>query len=202
MENKKEIVVFGGAFNPPLNSHFSLAEQIINEYKNVEKILFMPVNSKYQKRDLVGNMHRYNMLKLVCDKNDKFDVSTLEINSSRSLYTIETLTILQKEYPNKVIEFATGSDNLKEIHTWKQAEELVRKFKIFVFERDNDDMDKIIETSVFLKKNKSSFIKVKNNIRSSLSSTFVRNKIKEEKSVRYLLPDEVLNYIKDNKLYK
>ena len=47
MSNKKKIVIFGGSFNPPLNSHFSLAEQIINEYKDIEKVVFVPVNSKY-----------------------------------------------------------------------------------------------------------------------------------------------------------
>ena len=50
MENDKIIVVFGGSFNPPLNSHFSLAEQIVSEYENVEKIIFVPVNQKYQKK--------------------------------------------------------------------------------------------------------------------------------------------------------
>ena len=51
--NKKQIVIFGGCFNPPLNSHFSLAQQIVNEYSQIEKIIFVPVNSKYQKIDLI-----------------------------------------------------------------------------------------------------------------------------------------------------
>ena len=69
IETKKQIVVFGGCFNPPLNSHFSLAEQILNEYKQIEKIIFVPVNGKYQKQDLIENEHRFQMLKKVCDKN-------------------------------------------------------------------------------------------------------------------------------------
>ena len=68
MEEKKLLAIFGGSFNPPLNSHFSLAQQIVNEYENIEKVLFVPVNSKYQKKGLLENEHRYNMLKLVCDK--------------------------------------------------------------------------------------------------------------------------------------
>jgi len=49
MEEKKILAIFGGSFNPPLNSHFSLAQQIVNEYENIEKVIFVPVNSKYEK---------------------------------------------------------------------------------------------------------------------------------------------------------
>ena len=85
MEEKKVLVIFGGSFNPPLNSHFSLAQQIVNEYENIEKVLFVPVNSKYQKAGLLENEHRYNMLKLVCDKNTDFLVSDIEIKQDRQL---------------------------------------------------------------------------------------------------------------------
>ena len=83
MEDDKIIVVFGGSFNPPLNSHFSLAEQIISEYENVEKLIFVPVNQKYQKKGLLDNKYRYEMLKSVCDKNDKFEVSDIELKKKR-----------------------------------------------------------------------------------------------------------------------
>lgn len=202
LEENKKIVIFGGSFNPPLNSHFSLAEQIVNEYENIEKVIFVPVNSKYQKADLLSNKHRYNMLKLVCDKNEDFEVSNVEIKSRRALYTIETLTKLQKEYPDKELLFTMGTDNLKYLDKWKKAEELVTKFKILVLERDEDSMEEIIKENEFLKLHKDSLIKVKNNIRSNLSSTFVRNKIKQGKSIRYLTTDEVFNYINENKLFE
>jgi len=102
---KKQIVMFGGAFNPPLNSHFSLAEQIVNENEQVEKVVFVPVNSLYEKAELISNEHRYQMLKAVCDKNKKFEVSTIEIDSARQLYTIETLQKLQEQYPEYEIAF-------------------------------------------------------------------------------------------------
>ena len=138
---RKQIVIFGGCFNPPLNSHFSLAQQIINEYKNIEKIIFVPVNSKYQKADLISNEHRYKMLKLACDKNEKFDVSRIELDSPRPLYTIETLRIFQETYSKYQIAFIIGSDNLKEINTWEKAEELTKDFKIYVLERDKDNIE-------------------------------------------------------------
>ena len=202
MKNDKTIVVFGGSFNPPLNSHFSLAEQIVSEYENVEKIIFVPVNQKYQKKGLLENKYRYEMLKCVCDKNEKFEVSDIELRNERQLYTIETLEEIQKIYPNKTIWFTTGSDNLRELNTWEKADELVKKFKVLVLERDEDCLEDIINNDRFLKENEKSFIKVKNNVRSGLSSSFVREKIREGKSIRYFTPDEVYSYIKANNLFK
>ena len=196
------LVVFGGAFNPPLNSHFSLAEQILNEYENVDKIVFVPVNSKYEKKGLIKNEHRYNMLKLVCDKNEKFILSDIELKQERQLYTIETLELLQEQYPNNIIYFLLGSDNLKELSKWNSCEKLVTKFKILVLERDIDNIEKIIDNDEFLSSHKNSFIKAKENIRSNVSSTFIRDKLKRNKSIRYLTPDEVYYYIEKNNLYK
>lgn len=202
MENIKNIIaVFGGSFNPPLNSHFSLGQQIVNEYENVDKVLFVPVSTSYAKPGLISNEHRYNMLKLVCDKNPDFEVSDIELVQDRQLYTLETLELLQEKYPGKTICFTIGTDNLRELSTWKLIDKLVAKFKILVLERDEDDMYSIIEQDEFLKKNKNCFIKLKENIRSNISSTFARDKLKRGKSIRYLTPDEVYNYINENDLY-
>ena len=132
-KNKKQIIVFGGCFNPPLNSHFSLAEQMVVEYPEIEKIIFVPVNSQYEKIDLIENEHRYQMLKTVCDRNEKFEVSRIEIDSKRQLYTVETLQQLQEKYTDYEVAFLTGSDNLKTLNTWKKANELTRNFKIYIF---------------------------------------------------------------------
>ena len=199
---KKQIVIFGGCFNPPLNSHFGLAQQLINEYNQIEKIIFVPVNSKYQKAELIGNEDRYNMLKLVCDKNEKFEVSRMEIDSPRPLYTIETLENFQMQFPNYEIAFTTGSDNLKELNTWNRAEDLVKNFKFFIIKRDKDNIEEIISQDKLLSKYKKSFILDRNHIISNLSSTYVRNNIRKGKSINYLAPEEVVKYIEEHKLYK
>lgn len=196
-----EIVVFGGCFNPPLNSHFSLAQELINEHKQIEKIIFMPASSKYQKADLIENEHRYQMLKLVCDKNDKFDVSRIEIDFPRQLHTIETLNKIKEQYQKNEICFTTGTDNLKELETWNQAQEIVKNFKIYVFERGIDNIEEIIMSNEFLRKNKQAFQRVENQIKSNLSSTYARTQLKNKKSIKYLTPNEVEKYIEQNKLY-
>lgn len=204
MDKEKAIAVFGGSFNPPLCSHFSIAEQILNEFEEVERILFVPVNTKYNKAGLIENEHRYNMLKLVCEKNPYFGVSDVEIRQSRQLYTIETLDLLQEEYPEYKLHFVIGTDNLREVYWWKDADRLLRSYKLIVVERDDDNVDEIIEHDDFLKQYKDMdvIIKCKENIKSNISSTYVRDRLRHGKSIRYLTPDEVYNYIEENYLYK
>lgn len=199
---KNKIVVFGGSFNPPLNSHFSLAESVLNEYDDVQKVIFVPVNSNYEKKGLIDNEHRYNMLKLVCDKNEFFDVSRIEIDNERQLYTIETMNLLQEEYKDKELLFIIGTDNLKQLHTWNRVNELLNKFKILILERDDDNIQEIINSSEFLKQYKTSLVELKNHLKSNLSSTYVRRMLNDNKSIRYLVPDEVYYYIKNNNLFK
>lgn len=201
MRKKDTVVVFGGSFNPPINSHFGIAQQVLNEYEEVEKIIFIPVNKKYEKDGLLENEHRYNMLKLVTDKNENFIVSNIDMNGIRSLYTIETLEEIQKQYKDKKIWFLIGSDNLKELHTWRRVEELVSKYKVLVMERNQDKIEEIIEKNELLNCYKENIIKLNEEIRSNYSSTYVRSQIRKQKSVRYLMPDEVYEYIKINNLY-
>lgn len=199
----KKLVVIGGAFNPPTIAHFSLAEQIVNEVEDLDKVVFMPVNSNYKKAEMpVSNEHRFNMLQMICEKLDKLEVSRLELDYDRVLTTIETLRILREKYPDKEIIFATGTDNLKELETWNNCQDILDEFKLLIFERGDDRFEEVAESTEFLRKNKNSLIKLENNIRTTLSSTFVREKVRRGKSIRFLVPDEVLEYIENNNLYK
>ena len=168
----------------------------------MDKIVFIPVNKNYPKEGLIDNEHRYNMLKLVADKNDKFIISDMDFHEEKSLPTIETLEKMQKQYPEEEIWFLTGSDNLKYLDTWDRAEDIVSKHKLIIMERESDQMDLIIENNPLLFKYRENFIRINQEIRSNYSSTYVRNQIKSNKSVRYLLPDEVYEYIVKNKLYR
>lgn len=199
--NKKIIALFCGSFNPPLFSHFSLAQQLLNSDNNIEKVIFVPVSNKYNKDELILDEHRFNMLNLVCEKNPKFEVSDIEFNSPRQPYTFETLQAMQKKYPNHEIRLIIGTDNLSKLDTWYEIEQLLNSFKVFVLARDEDNIEEIINIHNLLAKYSTSFIKANISIRTNLSSTFVRNEIKNRNSVKYLLPDEIIEYIKNNNLY-
>lgn len=202
MKQKKAIVVFGGSFNPPLNSHFSIAQEVLNQYEEVEKVVFIPVNKKYPKDGLLENEHRYNMLKVVADKNSSFIISDLDFYGDKSLPTIDTLEEIQKQYPDYNIWFLMGSDNLKDLHNWDKSEEIVSKYKILVMERDEDDVDEIIKGNRLYRCYQENFKKLSQEIKSNYSSTYARAQLKKGKSIRYLLPDEVFEYILKNDLYR
>lgn len=200
--NKKIIALFCGSFNPPLFSHFSLAEQLLNSDKNIEKIIFIPVSSKYNKKGLIEDKHRFNMLNLVCKTHPKFEVSDIEFNLPKQPYTFETLQAIQKLYPNYEIRLIIGTDNLKEFNTWYEYQKLLAQFKVYVLARAEDNICEIIAQDDSISEYSSSFIKSNISVKTNLNSTFVRNEIENGNSVKFLLPDEIIDYIKNNNLYK
>jgi nicotinate-nucleotide adenylyltransferase len=197
----KPIVVFGGAFNPPTNAHLSLAEQIVNDY-DIDKLLFMPVGDLYPKKDLIPAEFRVKMLEEVCKENEQFEVSRIEVDSDKCLSTIETLEILQSQYPNQEIWFVLGTDNLSQFHCWDNYEEILKKFKLLVLERGEDKAFTIIERHSVLKKYKHNIIIMNEEIRTNCSSTIVRKRLKEGKGIKYLVPMPVYQYIQTHGLYR
>ena len=199
---KKKIVIFGGSFNPPLNSHFSMAQEVLNECDDVEKIVFVPVNQMYFKKGLIANEHRMHMLDVVISKNDRFELSDIDMHSDHSLYMIEIMKAMQEKYPNNDVCFLVGSDNFKDVSRWRNAEELLSKYQVIVMERDTDNVLQMIQEDEILTRVKDNIFILKQDIKSNYSSTYVREQIKNGKSVRYLMPDEVYEYISNHGLYK
>ncbi len=200
---KRVIAVYGGSFNPPINSHIILAKQIMENCKIIEKLIFVPVSTKYQKLDLADDNHRYNMLKLICENEDKLEVSDIELKQNKQLYTIETLDYFKQQYGQDYdIYFIMGTDNLKELETWNNPERLLKDYKIIVLERSDDKLEEIISMNSFLNNNKESLIKIEGISKIDLSSSFIRDRIQNGESVEEYMPKKVLEYIKTNELYK
>lgn len=202
MENKRSIVIYGGSFNPPHNVHFLIAEQVLKEYQEVEKVVFIPVNNKYPKSGIIENEHRYNMLKRIIEKKEKLELSDLDMHGEKSVLTINVLEQMEKQYKDREMWVLVGSDNLKKIHKWYRAEDLLANYKILVMERDGDSVEAIIEENELLKRNKSNIKKLNQDIKSNLSATYIRSRIKEGKSIKDLVPEEVAEYIEQNKLFR
>lgn len=189
--NKTGIAVFGGSFNPPTVAHINLAKQVLEEMNEIEKVIFVPVSTKYNKKGLASDEVRLNMLKSICNSQENLEVSDLELKSERQLYTIETLRIIEEQNPGKEIYFIIGTDNLKELETWYNPDELLKNFKIIVLDRGEDNTDEIIEKSEFLKKYNSSFIKLKNIKKVNISSSYIREQLKLGKTVQNWVPEEI-----------
>lgn len=198
---KSVIVLFGGSFNPPTHSHFSLAEQVYCSFKQIEKIIFMPVADSYPKKDLLDAMYRVEMLEKVCEKNAHFEVSTFEVDAPSLMNSIDTLNALQKKYRSHEIWLTIGSDNLKLMPSWPCYLEILDKYKCLVLERDKDKIQKIISSHSVLSEHRERFVETHELVHSDCNATLIRKLLREGKSIRYLVPDEVYHYITEKGLY-
>ena len=192
-----KIGIFGGSFNPPHNMHTDIANYMINRHC-VDKVIFVPTGSKYTyKNNLIEEEHRYNMLEILSNKNDNIMVSDYELKSE-VVYTIDTLKHFKEEYPNDEICFICGLDNFSYIDKWKNGEEILTNYKIVVINRDGNDLDELL---VKYDKYKDNII-ISNMEMKDISSTYIRDNIKEIDKVKEYIDEDVLRYIQENNLYR
>ncbi|MFR9301964.1 MAG: nicotinate (nicotinamide) nucleotide adenylyltransferase [Fenollaria massiliensis] len=194
---KNKILIFGGTFNPIHNGHLILAENSINE-EGFDKVVFIPTMNPYYK-DTLDFDTRLKMLKMAIKDNDKFAYSSIEkkYNLEGKLYLIlEKISKLSDDDVTILI----GSDSLMNLDWWYKIDEILKKYKILVLKRD--DEDEAIEMRINEYKEKyGAHIKVLNNKRVEISSSMIREMIKEGKSIKYLVRDDVEKFIKDENLY-
>lgn len=188
---KSGIAVFGGSFNPPTIAHISLAKQVLAKMDNLEKVILVPVSTRYNKNGLASDEIRFNMLEQICAKEPGLEVSRLELDSDKQLYTIETLRKIKQQNPNKQIYFVLGTDNLKELETWHKVYELLSSFKFIVLKRDEDSVSDIIDKSTILKKYESSFFELNGIDTVDLSSSYVRKRIQDGETIVGLVPSQI-----------
>lgn len=191
-----KIGIFGGSFNPPHKMHESIASQLI-ERKIIDKVIFVPTSNFYPKAGLISDEERLSMLKLLIKDKKEYDVSDYEFG--RLTYTHQTLEYFKNENKNDEIYFICGSDNLEQLDTWKEYKKILTDYKLIVIPR-KENIDEILNKYIEYKNN----IIVANLENNYLSSTLVRNFLKEEKyqEVKEYINNDVLDYIIKNNLYK
>lgn len=194
---KNKILIFGGTFNPIHNGHLILAEHCINE-EGFDKVVFVPTMNPYYK-DTLDFDTRLKMLKMAIRDNDKFAYSSIEkkYNLEGKLYLI-----LEKisELSDDDITILIGSDSLMNLDWWYKIDEILKNYKILVLKRDDEDEAIDIKIAEY-KEKYGADIKVLNNKRVEISSSMIREMIKNGKSIKYLVGDDVEKFIRDEKLY-
>ena len=193
---KNKLLIFGGTFNPIHNGHLILAEHCINE-EGFDKVVFIPTMNPYYK-DTLDFDTRLKMLKMAIKDNDKFAYSSIEkkYNLEGKLYLI-----LEKisELSDDDITILIGSDSLMNFDWWYKIDEILKNYKILVLKRDDDEAISIKIAEY--KEKYGADIKVLNNKRVEISSSMIREMIKNGKSIKYLVRDDVEKFIRDEKLY-
>lgn len=199
---KKRYGFFGGGFNPPTYAHIELAKQVMKQMQ-LEKLFFVPVGNLYQKPELIDEIHRYEMLKLVTDKKVGLEVSTIELKQKKSLSTIDAFHLIQKTYWESENFFIMGIDNLKKLPSWKDAVELIENFQYVILNRGTEEAERVLEENELLRKNKNQFSILENKEFAWYHSGEIREKIKQGKTnqAALLTNPKVIDYILKHKLY-
>jgi len=195
----KRIGVFGGAFNPVHIAHLIIAEDV-RQQMHLDKVLFIPY-AKPPHKDydgLVDAEARLHMIRLAISDNPFFEASDMEIKRGLNsvTYTVDTLIELREHYKNEQVKLylIIGTDNLIDLHTWKDPGKLFLLSEVVVLNRPgyliqnvNNDFNRQVI-----------FVPAPN---LDISATDIRFKVKEKKSIKYLVPKAVEEFIKNNKLY-
>lgn len=191
-----KIGLYFGTFNPIHVGHLIIANHMA-EHADLDQVWMVvtPHNPLKKKNTLLDDYHRLQMVHLATDSFEKLKPSDIEFKLSQPNYTVNTLVHLQEKYPNHEFSLIMGEDNLKTLHKWKNYEVILQNYDIYVYPRISAE-----EENIELKNHPK--IHLIDAPIVEISSTFIRNNIKEGKNVQPLLPEKVWEYIDHNNFYK
>lgn len=189
-----KIGMYGGTFDPVHIAHLVVAEYARSEL-DLDQLLFVPSYIPPHKlsKKISSPEHRLNMLKLVTHDNPKFEVCTFELDKGGTSFTIDTLTYIQQQYNinREELYLVIGADNLMDVHRWKAPEEIFKAAQIVVAGRPLSETSNSIYND---------FEKL-NSPLLDISASMIRERVQAKKSIRYLVPPLVEDYISEHKLY-
>lgn len=202
MNNSKKIGIFGGTFDPPHIGHLIIAEKA-REQLGLSKIYIMPTgNPGYKERnDISPKSMRIHMVKLAINNNPYFSFSDVELKREGIIYTSDTLQIIHNENPDCEIYFVMGGDSLKNILSWHEPDKIFNLCTLAVTCRDDISHDKLQDLIQDLKMNYGAKIEMLDIPLLDISSSDIRNMVKNGHSIKYYVTDDTLNYIKESGLY-
>ncbi|WP_270596565.1 nicotinate (nicotinamide) nucleotide adenylyltransferase [Anaerococcus vaginalis] len=195
-----KIGLFGGTFDPIHIGHMILMENVINNL-DLDKIYVLPNSNpphKLENKKTALNL-RLKMVNEAIKDNPKLEINDCDYRDNEIHYTFNTINYFKKSYPNDEIFFIMGEDSFLDIEKWKNYKEILKE-NLIIFKRySNKNFSLISKINQVRKYNKNIYLI--DNIALDISSTLIRNLVKENKSIRYLVNDEVINIIKEEKLY-
>lgn len=199
----KKVGIIGGTFNPIHLGHMILAESARTEF-DLDEILFIPTGVSYFKDPsiILDKKTRLNLVADAIGDNPYFAMSTIETDREGNSYTYETLLQLKEENPDTEYFLIIGADSLFEIEKWKNPEIIMQQAIILAAKRKGHATDQLLSKINELKEKYKADIRLLTTPYIDISSTEIRERIKNNKSIRYLVRHATCNYIEEHKLYK
>lgn len=183
-----KIGLFFGSFNPIHIGHLIIASYMV-DFTDLGQVWFVvsPQNPLKHKKNLLSEYERMEMVRLAIQDDNRFQATDIEFNMPRPSYTIDTLLHLEEKYPGKEFVLIMGSDSVASLPKWKNYEQLLENYKIYAYPRPEHHLApeqlhhniKLVEGVPLME----------------ISATFIRQTIKNKKSVKYLLPEKVYQFV-------
>jgi nicotinate-nucleotide adenylyltransferase len=186
--------LFFGSFNPIHIGHLAIANYIV-EFTDIKQLWFVvsPQNPLKQKKGLLADYHRISLVREAIGDDKRFSACDIEFKLPQPSYTIDTLTYLKEKYSEKKFAIVMGSDGLLTFHKWKNHKELIKLYPRYIYPRPGVDISKINDKENCIFIDAPLF---------EISSTLIRNGIREGKDMHHFLNERVYKYIRDMHFYE
>ncbi|MCR4441255.1 MAG: nicotinate-nucleotide adenylyltransferase [Peptococcaceae bacterium] len=204
LQRASRVGIMGGTFDPIHQGHLVTAEAARSEF-NLDKVIFVPSGQPPHKKGVAisSKEHRYLMTVLATAANPYFEVSRTEIDRPGESYAIDTVMYIKsKMKAGGELFFITGADAILEIITWKNVSELLKETAFIAATRPGFDLNELHEKlaqnlpAALLKKIIPLEVPAM-----AISSTDIRHRVRNDRTIKYLLPEAVENFIRKNGLY-
>lgn len=199
----KKIGIMGGTFDPIHYGHLILAQNALETF-GLDDILFIPSGTPWLKEStkVLSKNKRVSMTGIAIEDNPRFALSTIEIDREGNSYSYETVYELKRIDPDAAYYFIMGADSLLKLESWKCPDLLMKECTILAAVRDDCDQTGLQKQIAYLIEKYGADIEILPAPRIDISSTQIREMIAGGKSVRYMMPDNVIAFIRKNHLYE
>ena len=196
----QRIGLLGGTFDPPHLAHLVLGD-IAVEALGLSTLLYVPAADPPHKQheQKTSIEHRLAMLTLAVADNPRFAISRVDIDRPGPHYSVDTIQLMQSQFPDAEIYFVIGGDSLRDLLSWYRPDLLIERCKLAVLRRPGADISPDMHADQL--PGLAARIKMVDAPLLEISSTAIVRRLREGLTVRYLVPDTVLTYIQENKLY-
>jgi nicotinate-nucleotide adenylyltransferase len=188
------IGLFFGTFNPVHAGHMIIAGYFA-EFSDLDQVWMVvtPHNPHKQAGSLLQDHHRFEMVRIAIGDYNKIKASKVEFSLPKPSFTIHTLLHLEEQYPDHEFNLIMGSDNLAGFMKWKSWEQIIERHKLYVYPRPGSDGGEMKDHEKVV------FVDAPH---IELSSTFIRDAVKNKKDIRYMMPESAYEYMDEMNFYR
>ncbi len=201
-----KIGLYFGTYNPIHIGHLIIANHMV-DYTNLDQVWLVvsPQNPLKNKASLLEDYHRLAIVRIAVEGNTKLKASDIEFDLPKPSYTSTTLAYIKEKHPNYTFSLIMGEDNLRTFHKWKNYGEIINNHHLYIYPRaltEQERLEQAEETSLPPIFDNHPNITLCNAPVMKVSSSFIRDAIKDKKDVQYLLSEPVFKYVTEMHFYE